>query len=183
MCSLKRVQLIGAQCRGGGIGKDGKLPWRLPKEMNFFTRITSASADGKRNAVIMGRKSWESIPDKYRPLPNRINVVLSSTLTQLPSRCDLLFDSLPKALQVLSAMDEVDKVFVIGGERAYAEAMKMEECERIYLTKLDAHFDCDAHFPPVDEQFFSLTEDENVDTTEQEENGIRYKFHVYSRKP
>lgn len=77
----KRVSMIAAACQGNGIGFKGSLPWRLKNEMAYFTRITSETKDvGKKNAVIMGRKSWDSIPPKYRPLPGRVNVVISRTL-------------------------------------------------------------------------------------------------------
>ena len=63
-----------------GIGLDGALPWRLPKDMAYFKSITSqVDEPGARNAVVMGRKTWESIPAKFRPLPGRLNVVLSKS--------------------------------------------------------------------------------------------------------
>ena len=101
--AMKRVSIVVAATPAGGIGKDGKLPWRLKGDMAFFKRITTAcaaaaaavdspdaaasAAEGaeivkgdapcRRNAVIMGRKTWESIPAKFRPLPQRLNIVLS----------------------------------------------------------------------------------------------------------
>ncbi len=69
-----------AATRAGGIGKDGKLPWHLPGEMAFFKELTSKTRDAsKRNAVVMGRRTWESLPPKFRPLPGRLNVVLSAS--------------------------------------------------------------------------------------------------------
>ena len=71
-------QLVVAATRKLGIGKAGSMPWKLPGDMAYFKEITSRTADpGKQNAVIMGRKTWESIPSKFRPLPGRINVVLT----------------------------------------------------------------------------------------------------------
>ena len=71
-------QLVVAATRKLGIGKAGSMPWKLPGDMAYFKEITSKTADsGKQNAVIMGRKTWESIPPKFRPLPGRINVVLT----------------------------------------------------------------------------------------------------------
>jgi dihydrofolate reductase len=69
--------VIVAATTSGGIGKDGNLPWRLSKDMQYFKAVTTRSPEGKRNAVIMGRKTWESIPAKFRPLPDRINVVIT----------------------------------------------------------------------------------------------------------
>ena len=71
-------QLVVAATRKLGIGKAGTMPWKLPGDMAYFKELTSKTADaGKQNAVIMGRKTWESIPPKFRPLPNRVNVVLT----------------------------------------------------------------------------------------------------------
>lgn len=71
-------QLVVAATRKLGIGKNGSMPWKLPGDMAYFKEITSKTADSaKQNAVVMGRKTWESIPPKFRPLPGRINVVLT----------------------------------------------------------------------------------------------------------
>lgn len=76
---MRAVKLIVAATASGGIGKDGKLPWHLPTDMAFFKSQTLAAASMKQNAVIMGRKTWSSIPAKFRPLNDRINVVLSAS--------------------------------------------------------------------------------------------------------
>lgn len=71
-------QLVVAATRKLGIGKSGTMPWKLPGDLAYFKELTSKTAEsGKQNAVIMGRKTWESIPAKFRPLPNRVNVVLT----------------------------------------------------------------------------------------------------------
>jgi len=74
---MSRLTLIVAPTRTNGIGKEARLPWQLPKEMSYFANVTTNAPEGKKNAVIMGRKTWESIPKKYRPLPKRINFVVS----------------------------------------------------------------------------------------------------------
>lgn len=73
------LTLIAAATLTNGIGINGGLPWRLPKEMAYFAKATTTAPQRATNAVIMGRKSWESIPLKYRPLPQRFNVVVSRT--------------------------------------------------------------------------------------------------------
>ena len=74
---MSRLTLIVAATSTNGIGKGGQLPWRLPREMAYFAKVTSAAPEGKTNAVIMGRNTWESIPPKFKPLQKRTNVVLS----------------------------------------------------------------------------------------------------------
>ena len=74
---MSRLTIIVAATKASGIGINSGLPWRLPKEMKYFAQVTSNAVDGQRNAVIMGRNTWESIPKKYRPLPNRYNIILS----------------------------------------------------------------------------------------------------------
>merc|ERR1711972_1237626 len=73
----RAISVIVATTQKGGIGKDGTIPWKLPEDMGHFKKVTTAAPHGKINAVIMGRKTWDSIPVNFRPLPDRINVVLS----------------------------------------------------------------------------------------------------------
>lgn len=74
---MSRFTIIVAATKANGIGANSRLPWRLPKELKYFSDATTAAPEGQQNLVIMGRKSWESIPKKHRPLPKRFNVVVS----------------------------------------------------------------------------------------------------------
>lgn len=177
-----KIAVIAAACRNNGIGVNGRLPWRLKSEMAFFTRITSATDDqGGMNAVIMGRRTWDCIPAKFRPLANRYNVVLSKSLDAPPEGADFLFRSLDDAILELRKNADVGKLFVIGGARVYKDAMDLEQCERIYLTRVDADFDCDTFFPDFDTTKYVESSDDSVPSDEQEENGIKYRFCVYDR--
>lgn len=75
--AMSRLTVVVAATSANGIGKGGQLPWRLPKEMAYFAKVTSAAPEGKTNAVVMGRNTWDSIPPKFRPLQKRTNVVIS----------------------------------------------------------------------------------------------------------
>lgn len=77
---MLRLTIIVAATKSNGIGFDSRLPWRLRKEIKYFAQVTSTAPSGQQNAVIMGRNTWESIPQKFRPLPNRLNVVISRNL-------------------------------------------------------------------------------------------------------
>lgn len=173
--------VIAAACKGNGIGYNNKLPWRLKREMEYFNRMTTD--DAHKNVVIMGRKTWSSIPPKYRPLEDRTNVVLSRTVSTIEDResVDHIFSSLPDALEGVSQLRNKGQVWVVGGQSIYEEALRLPQCKRIYLTKIDKEFECDTFFPEIDESIFKLTDDPEVPTEEQEEDGIKYKFHVYER--
>lgn len=74
---MSRLTIIVAATKSNGIGHNSRLPWRLPKEMKYFAQVTSNALEGLSNAVIMGRNTWESIPEKHRPLSHRMNLVTS----------------------------------------------------------------------------------------------------------
>lgn len=199
----KRLSLVAACCRSHGIGVNGNLPWRLKTEMEFFTRITSTvlfngnnSGDDnvKKNAVIMGMRTFMSIPPRFRPLKDRINVVLSRTATSAPAGVDHLFRSLSEAVDVLSSLPNVDQLYVIGGEEVYKESMLSTQTEFVFLTRLDADYECDRFFPKVDPNVFEdLTENIekykeividrfNIPLGVQTENNINFRYHLYRRK-
>lgn len=181
------IVIVAAAAGSLGIGKNGSLPWRLAGDMAYFKKVTTTSAtQGKINAVIMGRKTWESIPVRFRPLQGRRNIVLSRNIAAreellLPEDV-LLARSLPEALALLARephSESVDKVFVIGGGSVYAEAVRSELCEKILLTSVraeDGRFDdCDVHFPTLMPGAFKLVTQGVV----HEENGIKFSFDEY----
>ncbi|GFT86074.1 dihydrofolate reductase [Nephila pilipes] len=136
---------------------------------------------GKKNAVIMGRKTWFSMPEKFRPLEGRINIVLTTTQLDIKGP-DYVTDSFKKAMEWLqspSVKDKVDKIFVIGGEAVYKIAMDSDFHQIIYLTRIHKNFECDAFFPRVDPEKYNLSEAKDVPQGVQEENGIKYVHEVY----
>lgn len=120
---LRSYQVVIAATQDMGIGKDGKLPWewKLTIDLNFFETVTMATRDpSKRNAVIMGRKSWECIPPEVRPLTGRLNVVLTRSGSFDIATADnvLTCGSLASALELLAASPyslSIETVYVIGG--------------------------------------------------------------------
>jgi len=120
--NLQRTyQVVVAATKEMGIGKDGKLPWKLPSDLKFFKDVTLKTENPeKKNAVVMGRKTWESIPIKNRPLPGRINVILtrSSNFDLGTMENVLTCGSMDSALQLLAMPPyslSIERVFVIGG--------------------------------------------------------------------
>eukprot|EP00816_Leptocylindrus_hargravesii_P005187 CAMPEP_0196812822 /NCGR_PEP_ID=MMETSP1362-20130617/31667_1 /TAXON_ID=163516 /ORGANISM="Leptocylindrus danicus, Strain CCMP1856" /LENGTH=498 /DNA_ID=CAMNT_0042188743 /DNA_START=63 /DNA_END=1559 /DNA_ORIENTATION=+ len=179
--------IVAAAVNTGGIGKDGTLPWSIPGDMSFFKRVTS---EGGNNAVIMGRKTWESIPLKFRPLPNRINVVVSrNDDLELPEDV-LLANSLENALEKLrsSQTSNISKIFIIGGASIYKEALEKNLCNKILLTEVHNHpldFECgeqsfDTHFP-----LLSVKSDWDSKLLEEgswySHGDLKYRFIEYTR--
>jgi len=129
--NLRGFQIVVAATKEHGIGKQGTLPWKLPTDMKFFKTVTSSTtASSKQNAVIMGRVTWESIPAKFRPLPGRLNVILtrSGIITPTPPEGVLVCESLSAALALLASPpyeEQVETVFVIGGGQVYRFALKL----------------------------------------------------------
>ena len=174
---MKEFSIIAAIDQQMGIGKNGTLPWHLPEDLKYFNRITKEAESGKENAVIMGRRTWESLPEKFRPLPGRINAVISSNSElELPDGV-LHFDSLDAALTAMSTSSKIDQVFVIGGAKLYQEAVLHPELERIYLTRIESVFKCDTFFPDqIPEEF------EIVSTTDTlESDGLEYNFVILEK--
>jgi len=160
-----------------GIAKDGQLPWKLPGDMKFFRELTSkTAAPDRQNAVIMGRKTWQSIPAKRRPLADRINVVLSRDPGYAVPEQVLVSGSLDQALNELSKR-QVGRCFVIGGGQIYQEALRHPGLNLLYFTEIQAVFDCDTFFPDFASDF------ELVSASEPGREGeIQYCFKVFRRR-
>ncbi|KAK7208523.1 dihydrofolate reductase [Myxozyma melibiosi] len=142
-----------------GIGRGGSLPWRLPTDMAFFRLVTSAPASDQtphKPAVVMGRKTWDSLPAKFKPLPNRINIVLSRSKSSHGPGTHT-FSSLSSAIEALSTQDPssdlpaVSKIYIIGGAEIYAEALTHLSASRILLTTVhpadESTLDLDTFLP------------------------------------
>lgn len=165
-----------------GIGRNGQLPWRVKEDMAFFKDITSIAPCGLRNAVVMGRKTWESLPAKFRPLQNRLNVVLSSdanvrTKYALPDEV-LSFASLSEAVNALDQDATVASVFIIGGESLYREAVASPLCRKIYVTEIFGEFEgFDTFFPRVPADSYRLSK--RTKSQPSSTAGITYRFVEY----
>lgn len=171
--------VVAATQKDRGIGIANGIPWRLKTDMDEFKRVTLDAKEGMQNAVIMGRKTWESIPKKFRPLPGRFNVVL--TRTPPPENEEKKENvataaSLKLAFQALPP--NVDKVFIAGGVAVYAEALLSPYCERVYLTTIFKEYACDAFLPPIDPTKFDLQTAGPV----QKEGDVHLQFLQYVKR-
>ncbi|GAB3586979.1 dihydrofolate reductase [Amycolatopsis endophytica] len=126
------IGLVWAQSSNGVIGRDGALPWHLPEDLKHFRTLTAGAT------VLMGRRTWESLPPRFRPLPGRRNLVLSRT----PQESCETFPGLPDVLAAVSG-----DVWVIGGAAVYRAALPL--ADRIVVTEIREPFDGDTHAPGV----------------------------------
>jgi dihydrofolate reductase len=133
-----------ARSKNGVIGRDGDLPWRLKSDLQLFKQTTLFKP------VIMGRKTWDSLPKK--PLPGRLNVVLSRDGSFEPQGA-VVCETLNEALQIAreqAAEDGAEEVCVIGGAAVFAEVLP--RAKRLYLTEVEAEVEGDTFMPPIDER-------------------------------
>jgi dihydrofolate reductase len=167
------LTIIVAATHSNGIGRAAGLPWHIPSELKYFARVTtrvppSSNLSKVQNAVIMGRKTWESIPTKFRPLKGRLNVVLSRDANAEAAKKDgaIWATSLRDAVSMLNKLrgedgtskdsqsedipDRIARVFIIGGEQIYKAAIEEQEVsfvDKVLLTRVEGEWGCDTFFP------------------------------------
>ncbi len=161
-----KFNIIVACTPSGGIGDKGFIPWHISADLKHFKEVTTSCKENKINAVIMGRKTWESL--SCNSLPNRINFVVSSTLVTI--RDAHIARDLNDAINQIKLYDNIDKVFVIGGSSLYKEGLLRDDCERVYLTLVQKEYVCDTFFPlNLLFKYYSL-----VDSKKDAVNNISY---------
>lgn len=134
------ISIIAALSENRVIGKNNDLPWHLPDDMKYFMQTT------KGHPVIMGRKNYDSIPEKFRPLPNRTNIVVTRQKNFTAPGC-LVTHSLNEALHAAASAGS-DEIFIIGGAEIYREGM--HKANKLYLTEIKGTIEGDTFFPPYD---------------------------------
>lgn len=164
--TLPAVSLIAGVARNGAIGRDNELLWRLPEDMARFKALTLG------HPVIMGRKTWDSLPARFRPLPGRRNLVLTRQAGLQLDGAEVVA-SLAEALTLCA---DTPRVFVIGGAQIYAETLPL--ADRLELTEIEADFEADCFFPPWERQaFVELARERHTSAA-----GWHYDFVSYGRK-
>jgi dihydrofolate reductase len=152
------IGLVWAQSANGVIGRDGALPWRLPEDMKHFRSLTAGAT------VLMGRRTWESLPPRFRPLPGRRNLVLSrSPQPGAEKEGAETFPDLPHALAAVSG-----DVWVMGGAAVYGTALPF--ADRIVVTEIREFFDGDTHAPDVGRP------PDSVGAWQESSTGLHYRF-------
>ena len=159
-----RLALIAAVARNGVIGVANRLPWHLPADLKHFKALTTG------NSVIMGRKTWESLPEKFRPLPGRRNIVVTRN-DAYRAEGALVATSLPAAVALVAS----GEAFVIGGAELYQAALGL--ADRLELTEIARDYDGDTVFPTRDPAQWRETARES----QRDDNGLDFAFVSYAR--
>ncbi len=167
-----QINLIWAQARNRVIGNKGTMPWHLPEDLAHLKRMTLGYP------VVMGRKTWDSIPPKFRPLPGRTNVVITR---QIDWRADgaLPANNMIEALSICEHMSIIldpspEQLWVIGGAQIYAQALPL--AKRVVVTEIDSDFEGDAYAPTLGTEWKETNREQNTSTT-----GLKYSFVTYTR--
>ena len=165
------VALIVAVSENGVIGKDNDLIWHLPNDIRFFKETTMG------HHVIMGRKNFESIPHKYRPLPNRTNVLITMQTDYTAVGC-VVVNSVEAALEIAKQNGDSDP-FIIGGGQIYKISLEQNLVDRIYLTRIYYSFDGDTFFPELNSDWKEINRE---DCFKDEINNYNFSFIVLEKK-
>ena len=157
------ISLIVAMDEQRGIGKAGKLPWRLSSDLKRFRELTMG------HHIIVGRKTFESIG---KPLPGRVTIVVTRSETYRPEAC-LIAHSVEEAIQIAHERGEIES-FICGGAAIYAGALA--EADRLYLTLVQAAVDADVFFPEIDEKAWVERESESREADENNQYPFTFKL-------
>lgn len=163
------VSLIAAVTRNHVIGKNNDLPWKLPDDMKYFMETT------RQHAVIMGRKNFDSLPLKFKPLKDRLNIVLTRNRKLLDGFDVRAVGSVDEAFEQAPANEEV---FVIGGAEVFAQTLP--RADRLYITEIDAVVDGDTYFPAFDKNDWKEVSRRHHDADER--HAYAFDFVLYERK-
>ena len=162
---MPRINLIYARAANGVIGNNNAMPWHLPEDLAHFKRLTLG------HPVIMGRKTWDSLPPKFRPLPGRDNVVITRQ-PEWHAAGAAAASSLTRALELCARAEEV---WVVGGAQIYAQAEPL--ADRVEVTEIDRNFEGDAFAPPLGRQWGAVAREDHISTT-----GLKFSFVTYQKQ-
>lgn len=164
------LRAIWAQARGGVIGDGGSMPWHLPEDLAYFSRATAGAP------VVMGRRTWESFPERFRPLPGRVNIVVTTDPSYAAPGGEVV-SSLEAG--IARAGDLADDAWIIGGRQIYAQAMDL--VDELWVTEIDLAVDGDTTAPEVDDAW-RLERADPATGWHESVAGLPYRFLTYRRR-
>ena len=161
-----KVSIVAAIARNGVIGRDNAIPWRIPADVERFKALTTG------HAVVMGRRTWDSLPTRFRPLPGRRNVVV----TRDPGWSEAGAERAGSLEEALGLLEDAEHVFVIGGAEIYAAALPI--ADELRLTEIDAEVEGDTFFPSFDRsEYAEAAREPHVSA-----DGTPFAFVSYARR-
>ena len=149
------VNIIVAYCKGNGIGKNNTLPWHIPQDLKHFSTLTKGN---NNNMVVMGRKTWDSLPKK--PLPKRFNAILSTQFI-IDTDNAKSFNSLQSILD-FSRQNNYQDLWIIGGAEIYKMVLDLDMVDEIHATEIEDWYDCDVFFPEIEECAFNIHSKQHI---------------------
>ncbi|WP_432523790.1 dihydrofolate reductase [Kineococcus sp. SYSU DK006] len=161
------IGLVWAQSANGVIGVDGRLPWHVPEDLAHFSALTSGTT------VVMGRATWESLPPRFRPLPQRRNVVLSRTPGYRAEGAEVCGD-------LAAALASAPRVWVVGGRAVYEAALP--HADRLEVTEVDLVVDGDTAAPAIGPEWVRTAVDP-ADGWRTSARGPRFRIGTWQRRP
>jgi len=161
---MTRINMIFARAANGVIGRDNTIPWRLPEDMARLKRLTHGWP------VIMGRKTWDSLPPKFRPLPGRTNIVI----TRQPDWKEAGATTAASLADALALSASSAEVWILGGAQIYAQAMPL--AERIEVTEIAEAVEGDAYAPQLGPEWRKVAREDHVSA-----NGMKFSFITYQK--
>lgn len=164
------ISLIAAVAKNRVIGKENDLPWRLPDDMKYFMQTTLG------HHVLMGRKNYDSLPNKFKPLPNRTNIVVTRQSNFEASGCTIV-SSIDQGIEIASKNDEKE-LFVIGGAQIYKQSL--ERADYLYLTEINAEIEGDTYFPNIESTDWEEVSRKHHGTDDR--HCYSFDFVIYERK-
>ncbi len=153
------IKLIVAYDQKRGIGKNGTMPWYFPNDLKWVSKITRTTSDNnKRNALLMGRKTWESIPAQRRPLYNRLNIILTKSL-KIEETNDLIIASdIKDFFETKELLRDIETYFIFGGETIYQQFLELDVIDEILVTEIKKTYECDTFFPEIPKKYQIISE-------------------------
>lgn len=166
-----KISIIVAIAKNNGIGKNNQLLWHLPADMKYFKEKTTG------HCVLTGRKNYESIPEKFRPLPNRTNIIVTRDPNYNAPGAHVV-SSVEQGIELAKSLNETE-LFIIGGGQIYMECMVKNLVQTLYVTHVDTLPEADTYFPAFNPHKWHKTISEMCSADDK--NPFNYEFAVYKK--
>ena len=176
--SNSRIGMVWAQSLDGVIGLDGDMPWHVPEDLKHFKEVTMGEV------LVMGRRTWASFPDSFRPLPGRTSIIVSKTLSEDPSDEELQHDNvhvvtdLVAGLELAGELKTGPMIWVIGGGSLYDQALEVTTV--VERSLFNIHVDGDTYAPKLDASWKLTTQDPS-DGWHTSKSSVQYRFERWER--